>query len=83
MEIPEEILGAIRLERARQEWLRAEGKFVRTCADPAMPPCEKVTVLLEEVGEVARAVLEKDEASMRHELVQVAAVVVAWLEGAS
>jgi len=39
----------------------------------------KLAVLLEEVGEVARNVLEKE--SPRDELVQVAAVAVAWLEG--
>lgn len=38
------------------------------------------TVLLEEVGEVARAVLERDRLNLRQELVQVAAVALAWLE---
>jgi len=40
-------------------------------------------VLAEECGEVSRAVLEKDADGLRSELVQVAAVAVAWLEGIS
>ena len=40
----------------------------------------KVAVLTEEVGEVARAALEHDTDGLRLELVQVAAVAVAWLE---
>jgi NTP pyrophosphatase (non-canonical NTP hydrolase) len=45
-------------------------------ADPV-----KAAVLMEECGEVARAVL--DIADVRSELVQVAAVAIAWLEGLS
>lgn len=41
---------------------------------------KKNTILGEEVGEVARAVLENDEANLEAELVQTAAVCVAWLE---
>lgn len=40
----------------------------------------KLAVLTEEVGEVARAYLEHDPAQLRAELIQVAAVAVAWLE---
>ena len=40
----------------------------------------KYAVLAEEVGEVSRAVLESDFVSLKAELVQVAAVAVAWLE---
>jgi NTP pyrophosphatase (non-canonical NTP hydrolase) len=73
---PTEIRAAILTERARQnmKWTPE-----RTCAGP-IPPMEKVTVLLEEVGEVARAVLEGDRDNLRDELVQVAAVAWAWLE---
>ena len=38
------------------------------------------TVLIEEVGEVARAVLEKDQGALQAELIQVAAVCCKWLE---
>lgn len=40
----------------------------------------KAAVLAEECGEVAHAVLEADFENLRAELVQVAAVAVAWLE---
>lgn len=40
----------------------------------------KMTILGEEVGEIAHAILEHDTANMHDELVQVAAVCVAWLE---
>jgi len=41
----------------------------------------KSAVLTEECGEVARAVLDRNKTELRNELVQVAAVAVAWLEG--
>jgi NTP pyrophosphatase (non-canonical NTP hydrolase) len=37
-------------------------------------------ILLEEVGEVAKALLEKDFLGIIHDITQVAAVCVAWLE---
>jgi NTP pyrophosphatase (non-canonical NTP hydrolase) len=40
----------------------------------------KMTVLMEEVGEVARALLDGNADQLETELVQVAAVAVAWLE---
>ena len=83
------IFDGIRLERRRQEQLKIEGRFLYTCADPQMLSSEKYLVLAEEVGEVARAILclqnfTKDYGSdlekVREELIQVAAVSVAWLE---
>ena len=50
------------------------------CSSLTLPPEVKVMVLTEEVGEVARAALERDPDALRLELVQVAAVAVAWLE---
>lgn len=41
---------------------------------------EALTVLVEEVGEVARAIQADDRANMREELAQVAAVCLRWLE---
>lgn len=38
------------------------------------------TILVEEVGEVSNAINEKDWDNLKKELVQVAAVAVAWLE---
>jgi NTP pyrophosphatase (non-canonical NTP hydrolase) len=43
-------------------------------------PTLRMAILMEEVGELARAVLERDPASMRTEAVQVAAVAVALIE---
>lgn len=75
-------LVCVRVERARQEQLKAEGKFAATCADD-IPAGAKLAVLVEEVGEVARAICERDPEAMREELVQVAAVAVAWVEALS
>jgi len=74
-------------ERHRQERLKKEGRFKHTCRDPEMSDEERLAVLVEEVGEVARAVLEAKKLAndvhgkaLTKELVQVAAVAVAWLE---
>jgi len=68
----------IRTERTRQDTLAAAGRWggesVATISDD-----RRLRVLVEEVGEVARA-LEEDDSQLRVELVQVAAVAVAWLE---
>ena len=40
----------------------------------------RLTILAEEFGETARAVLEHDRANLEDELYDVAQVVVAWLE---
>jgi hypothetical protein len=83
------IFRAILRERTRQEQLKAAGKFLYTCADPNMLSSEKCLVLTEECGEVARACLNlqnfsrdygADLGKVREELVQVAAVCLAWLE---
>ena len=83
MYIYEEILD----ERGRQERLRAEGKFTHTAASPDLPDGYRLTALVEEVGEAAEAVLERNGfigkpkgTDLRKELVQVAAVAVAWIE---
>lgn len=45
-------------ERERQDRLKEQGRFIFTCADtPGLIPSEKYTVLGEEVGEVARVIL--------------------------
>jgi NTP pyrophosphatase (non-canonical NTP hydrolase) len=87
--IQHSVLDAVLNERDRQDALKAAGKFLYTCADPQMLSAEKCLVLTEECGEVARAVLNlhhfsrdygADLGRVREELVQVAAVAVAWLE---
>lgn len=54
-----DILQYIDNERSRQEMLRREGKFVLTCATfPGLSEYEKLAVLAEEFGEVAKEVTE-------------------------
>ena len=78
----EAIYAAINGERARQklkwgsphQWGRGD------CSSTDVEPIVKSSVLAEECGEVARAVLDRDDEALYRELVQVAAVAVAWLE---
>lgn len=68
----------ISVERLRQERLKAAGKFDATCADD-IPNGARFLILGEEVGEVARAVMESPS-RLRDELIQTAAVCFAWIE---
>lgn len=85
-------LESVASERSRQEMLREEGRFQHTTASPHITNAEKLAILVEEVGEVAQQVLTQpgEELSndtqgaleeLRSELIQVAAVAVAWVEG--
>lgn len=85
------VLDDVANERDRQEQIgeakRAQGIDWRSCADPDMAGGDftRFTVLGEEFGEVANAVLETaygsdNDRHLREELVQVAAVAVAWCE---
>jgi NTP pyrophosphatase (non-canonical NTP hydrolase) len=80
------VLLEVRQERHRQEQLRREGRFTYTLATPdGMDDGEKLAALMEEVGEVARAILGdhdivQDGGDVRKELIHVAAVAVAWAE---
>lgn len=83
-------------ERARQERLRESGKFLHTCASEdfkAFTHFGRATVLGEEFGEVCRAALDAElvaegrkndpalvRAKLREELIQTAAVAVAYIE---
>lgn len=70
-------------ERARQslKWRNQHAWGQGDCSSPHVDETVKVAVLLEECGEVARAVLSADHMALREELTHVAAVAVAWLEG--
>lgn len=82
------ILALIAAERLRQRQLFAKGKHRYTVSSPIVGWTRKFRTLIEEVGELAEAV-DQLEATPRskparqhfqEELVQVAAVCVAWLE---
>lgn len=81
-----DIYHLIDAERARQSeyWSAPHAWGKGDCSSTEVAPIVKVAVLAEECGEVARAVLDHLADSggrhLREELVQVAAVCVAWLE---
>lgn len=68
----EQVLMEVRAERLRQD--------EKWGSQRALHPRTWLTILVEEVGEVANASLERDHANYREELVQVAAVAVAAVE---
>lgn len=70
--IQNEILRAVIIERKRQDILYGERN--------EHPPERWLVILMEEVGEVSNAVLEKDLEAYYNEFVQVAAVAIAALE---
>jgi hypothetical protein len=78
--------------RCEQIKMHLAGRFKFTCASPQLSDQEKLTLLLRELGEVARCVGTKSDLresllseqtieKLRTELAQVAAVAVAWIEG--
>ena len=70
-------------ERSRQQkaWNREHEHGYGDCSSDRVTEPIKAAVLGEEYGEVCRALLDGDAEGLRNELVQVAAVAVAWLEG--
>jgi hypothetical protein len=70
-------------ERERQaiKWAGPHSHGAGDCSSSEVAMAVKVAVLTEEVGEVARSYLEHDTSQLRTELVQVAAVAVAIIEG--
>lgn len=73
----ERVVRAIRLERARQ----VEKHGLLSVSSPAVTDAERLAILVEEVGEVARAMTydNGNEDELIAELVQVAAVAVGWV----
>lgn len=78
-----DIITAILAERKAQaeRWNKPHEWGFGDCSNERVAENTKAAVLCEECGEVSRAVLEKDEAQLKRELIQVAAVAMAWLEG--
>lgn len=79
----DDVFAAILDERQRQhdEFGGLHSWGVGDCSSRGVTDQVKAMVLTEECGEVARAVLDRQPANLRTELIQVAAVAVAWLEG--
>lgn len=75
------ILGHVRDERARQVSLFSSGDILFDCAEPTVHDGTRLQVLVEEVGEVARAMMEGTREDVFEELIQVAAVAVSCAEG--
>lgn len=77
---------AVPMERQATFWLidkerkRQDTKFRRDPGGWHSPPSMKLAVLVEEIGEVARAIQKRDPANCKEEVVQVVALAVAWLE---
>lgn len=75
------ILASIEFERARQTTLLEKGLIPEDIADVIVGDETKLSVLMEEVGEVAREINEGPNLDrLKKELIQVAAVAVAWAE---
>lgn len=75
------VLKEVAAERERQHALwDGKHRWGEGDCSADLPFGVKLAVLFEEVGEVARAVLDKSEGGLRTELIQVAAVAVAWAE---
>lgn len=68
-------------ERQIKLWGRHHQWGTGDCSSTLVDMPVKLAVLTEEVGEVARAILDRDDANLRDELIQVAAVAVAMIEG--
>ena len=73
----------IAAERERQaaKWGGPHDWGSGDCSSDDVAVTVKLAVLAEEYGEVARAVLDRKPYDLRTELIQVAAVATAWLEG--
>jgi len=69
----------VRKERLRQEMLHESGRLEWVASMKDCPDDLRLAALVEEVGEVAKAFHDGED--VRTELVHVAAVAVAWLEG--
>jgi NTP pyrophosphatase (non-canonical NTP hydrolase) len=70
------VLEDVVTERLRQDLLWQDN----TCANMDKSDGDKMLVLSEEVGEVAKSSLDNDRENLYAELIQVAAVAVAWAE---
>jgi hypothetical protein len=87
-ELPRPILERIWIERLRQKDLFRIGKIGFDCASPIVSDDRKLRVLVEELGEIAQEIdaaefgdnKKQARLRLRTELIQVAAVAIAWLK---
>lgn len=71
----------IHAEQERAKRLRAAGKFPHIASDPDCPDSARLQALVEEVGEVARALHDGEpRAQLLAELIQVAGVAASWAQ---
>jgi hypothetical protein len=87
-----EVMQQVLLERHNQDEMRDKGRFRYTCADDGLSDGDRLAILTEELGEVARAMQGQEHrrlslhepvtspSELRRELVQVAAIAIAWAE---
>lgn len=82
-------LATIDLERARQEKLKQDGRFLHTTFDMGLQEAEKLAMIVEEIGEVSRNVLARAhlvtdgdyaDRALLTELTHVAALCCGWME---
>jgi hypothetical protein len=83
------VVASIARERLRQRKLQGAGRFKHTCDSHEISNFQKLAIATEELGEIAREIFEMHDkndfsparlAALRKEQVQLAAVMVAWLE---
>jgi hypothetical protein len=85
----QQALAAIDLERARQEKLKQDGRFLHTMFDMGLQEAERLALIVEEIGEVSRNVQarahlvtdgNRTDRALFIELTQVAALCCGWME---
>jgi len=82
------ILREIKSERDRQDDLKMAGRFPYICADLELSHGERLTILMEEIGEACEEMLALKKIgtvgdarrNLKKELVQCGAVIVGWIE---
>ena len=70
----------IAVERARAVELRDDGRFRYVASDPDCPDVLRLTALVEELGEIARALHENSPDDLLPELIQLAGIASSWAE---
>lgn len=84
-----EVFELVAAERIRQRELQLAGRFKHTCDSREISNFQKLAIATEELGEIAREIFEMHDkndfsparfAALKKEQVQLAAVMVAWLE---